>query len=491
MYTEDYENRGFPFRDFLLKLILIIIFVFLLVWLLPKFISPKTVENNNSSNNNNSNSEISATNSQIFMDNINMMKDAAISYYTDERLPKEVGTYEKMTLSDMIGKKLIVALVDKNNKACDVEKSYVKITKTDDEYILKINLKDSEKEDYILVHLGCYTYCDTDVCEKKETEILVKGAKTNNNTTTKNPTTTNETKTEQKENDNKEENSSDSSEENSKDEEVPVPVKNYIYEYQKTTGTKFSEWTKWSDWSKTSCNTKEINCDDNSTTCLKKLQMYTRKEQIGTYNQKYVATYNETVKTGSYTQKACSNYNYVIINNKTYVTTTSYNVINSITSSTTTANGWKKVGRASYSNPPRDTSTVHYEFVGADYSYCDDTCTSLPNFYYDKWVYTGSLKEVSSTTSTPTGTTISSSNSTTVTATCNSYTTKEIPIYGTISKSYIASRKEPLYGTVCYQSTKTRKVTTSGKTQYKWSYHNDTNLLNNGWSYTGASKLDS
>ena len=29
MYNEEYENRGFPFRDFLLKLILIIIFVFL------------------------------------------------------------------------------------------------------------------------------------------------------------------------------------------------------------------------------------------------------------------------------------------------------------------------------------------------------------------------------------------------------------------------------------------------------------------------------
>ena len=40
MYTDEYENRGFPFRNFLLKLILIIIFVFLLVWLLPKFIAP-------------------------------------------------------------------------------------------------------------------------------------------------------------------------------------------------------------------------------------------------------------------------------------------------------------------------------------------------------------------------------------------------------------------------------------------------------------------
>ena len=49
MYTEEYENRGFPFRNFLLKLILIIIFVFLLVWLLPKFIAPavnKDLKNN-------------------------------------------------------------------------------------------------------------------------------------------------------------------------------------------------------------------------------------------------------------------------------------------------------------------------------------------------------------------------------------------------------------------------------------------------------------
>ena len=59
------------------------------------------------------------------------MKKAAITYYTDERLPKNVGDSATMTLSDMIGLKIIVPLVDKNNKAVDVEKSYVKITKTD------------------------------------------------------------------------------------------------------------------------------------------------------------------------------------------------------------------------------------------------------------------------------------------------------------------------------------------------------------------------
>ena len=40
MYTEEYEQKGFPIKDFILKAVLVLIFVFLLVWLLPKFIAP-------------------------------------------------------------------------------------------------------------------------------------------------------------------------------------------------------------------------------------------------------------------------------------------------------------------------------------------------------------------------------------------------------------------------------------------------------------------
>ena len=47
MYTEEYEHKGFPFKDFLIKLILVIIFVLLLVWLLPKFITPTTIVKDN------------------------------------------------------------------------------------------------------------------------------------------------------------------------------------------------------------------------------------------------------------------------------------------------------------------------------------------------------------------------------------------------------------------------------------------------------------
>ena len=45
MYTEEYDKRPFPFRDFLLKFIIIVIFALFLIWLIPKFISPKTKTN--------------------------------------------------------------------------------------------------------------------------------------------------------------------------------------------------------------------------------------------------------------------------------------------------------------------------------------------------------------------------------------------------------------------------------------------------------------
>ena len=275
MYTEDYENRGFPFRDFLLKLILIIIFVFLLVWLLPKFIKPTTVENKETIK------EISAISSQIFQNNLDKMKEAAILYYTADKLPTEQGASDTMTLADMIGKKIITTLIDKNNKPVDVEKSYVKITKSTDEYILKVNIKDSEKEDYILVHIGCYAYCDSYVCEKKTTE---QGAvKPSKPSTPSNPT-------------------DDKKPEEPKDEEKdPTPTKTYIYEYTKTTGVQFSNGSSWGAWQKTSCDTKTINCSDSDPSCLMKLQRYDQKEKIGTFKQKHTA-YQQV---SSYEQTTC------------------------------------------------------------------------------------------------------------------------------------------------------------------------------------------
>ena len=680
MYTEEYERRGFPFRDFILKLILVIIFVFLLVWLLPKFITPTVNYNTKGYKNCPAStcdtSGINALTSQIFADNLERMKDAAISYYTDERLPKEVGESDKMTLSDMIGKKIIIALIDKNNKACDVEKSYVKITKMNDEYLLKVNLKDSEKEDYILVHLGCYTYCDSYLCQKQGTNVAVKGSKITNyvpikgsivrgvyyppkSTTivvvedkpiceykngkyyglygkvvsyetyksqcikpTPTPTPTPSKKyycvkhdgkyygkngtvvsyetyksqcshycvyyngsyygkygdkvnyetykkqctnpepkhycvyyngkyygkngtvvsyeTYKKQcmqpepkhycvyydgkyyDDNGNVVSRETYKKRCEQEEVHycgkyngkyygkygkvvsyetykkqcIPEVEYVYEYQKTTAAKFTSWTSWSAWAQASCSTEEVNCSDSSTSCLYKLQMYRQKEQIGTYDKTYARTRNVIRQTGSYQQKACSKYNYVEINKTTYATTTTttYTQTNTITSTTAhTVGGWVYNGRGSYSNPPSDSNAVHYKFVGADYSYCSDTCTTLPNYYYDRYTYSGGLTSVSSTTTpgnitSSTSTSTTSSTTTSSEASCGEYVVKTIPIYGTITVTEKSTRKEPLYGTTCYKSTKSRKLISNATTQYTWSTKNDTSLLNNGWVLTGNKK---
>ena len=491
MYNEEYENRGFPFKDFLLKLILIIIFVFLLVWLLPKFIAPAISKNLEANNKNVTISEksLDALTSQIFADNIERMKEAAISYYTVERLPEEVGESDKMTLSDMIGKKIITPLIDKNNKAVDVEESYVKITKTEDEYILKVNIKDSEKEDYILVHLGCYNYCEDYICEKQNkpsSDVPIKQGKEEDKVVIQPTPQPNPVPTPQP---------------TPQPEPVPTPQPNptptptpepdeedkeYEYEYAKTTNAKFSSWSKWNPYEKTSCDTKAVTCAANDTKCMEELKLYNRKEKIGTYEKKYVATSKKQVQVASYEQKSCKNWEYVIINEKTYAVTKTYTSITTVTGYTQgNVGGWNYVGRDNYTNPPTSSNGNYYVFVGADYSYCSDTCSTLPNFTYDQYTYTGDMSEVSSTGSAPTLV----GESTTVTAECGDLVVKTIPVYRTIEVSDVATRTEPLYGTVCYKSTRNRTLLEAGKTTKKWSYYNNLSLLNDGYYYTGSVRV--
>ena len=546
MYTENYERKGFPIRDFLLKLLLIVIFVVLLCWLLPKFIAPKITNYNNSKNNNLANSSFSSTelsglSSQIFADNLDKMKEAATSYFTKERLPKEIGESKKITLKDMIEEKLLVPLIDKNGKECNKTKSYVKISKLDDEYLMKVNLSCSEKEDYILVHMGCYSYCESAICDKKDSDDYeIRGSKETSivpfygtksgstkyyyyggSTTRYVPTSTSSSKgavyyITNINNYNTTNNHSGGSgsvinnitnnviniivnnchQHGTCPKPDPKPEVEYIYEYSKTTGATFTKWSDWTAWSKTSCDTKEINCSTSDPSCLYKLQMYKRREKVGSYQKAYTTSHQELTQLASYNQKSCSNFNYVIIDNTTYATTTSttttYTRINTITNTTASSTGgWTYTGRKSYANPPRDTAGVHYKWAGADYSYCGDTCTTLPNWYYDTYKYSGGLTKVSSTTTpgrTTTSTSTSSSTSSSLQVSCGSYVYKTVPVYGYITKYEKAYRTENLYGDVCYKSTKDRKKITDGKTQTRWSVYNDTSLLNDGWVYTGKKR---
>ena len=181
------NNNNFSLKDVIFNLLFIILFVFILLWLFPS----KSFLNKNGLYN----SDKTQTN-QVFNHNIATMKEAAISYFTTSRLPKKVGDTVKMSLSQMIDKKLLLSLIDSKGNVCEESLSYIEITKEDDEYILKVSLSCSDNEDYILVHLGCYDYCDGDVCERREPEQIL-----------------------------------------------------YKYQYKLEIPCKLTDWSNWSDWS--------------------------------------------------------------------------------------------------------------------------------------------------------------------------------------------------------------------------------------------------
>ncbi len=160
MYEE--RKHTFDWKGFLLKLIIILLLVFVIYQL---FAGVKT----------------NTLYDQIYNNNITTMKEAAVSYYTTDRLPKNIGDSETMTLQDMLNDKLLVDFVDKDGKACDTFGSYVTVTKVEnDKYTLKVQLACGDHIDYILETIGCHDVCTTG-CKNQITEYEFKKAM---NTTT-------------------------------------------------------------------------------------------------------------------------------------------------------------------------------------------------------------------------------------------------------------------------------------------------------------------
>ena len=143
----DIERRNSNFiRDILVKIVLVVLFVFLLTLLFPM-------------------PNLKTFYDAVFNNNVQTMKDAAEDWFTTERMPKEVGEEETLTLQDMLDKKLILPFLDKDGKECDTENSYVTVRKDEKEYVLKVYLSCNGKSDYIIEPIGCYNFCPDGKCE--------------------------------------------------------------------------------------------------------------------------------------------------------------------------------------------------------------------------------------------------------------------------------------------------------------------------------------
>ena len=197
------KKKGFAATPLLASLAMILLLVGLFVFLAGKYDKDTNVAVNSSDASylsaEASNEKTSPVGkARIFNENLRTIKDAAVSYFTNERLPRNIGDTVKLTLSEMQNKKLVLDIVDSYEKSCSSTKSYVEVTKEKNEYLMKIFLSCSDDEDYIIIHLGCYDYCKDHICEK----------------------------------------------------EVTPGITEFEYEYKKTIACKMTDWSAWSEWKK-------------------------------------------------------------------------------------------------------------------------------------------------------------------------------------------------------------------------------------------------
>lgn len=134
------ENKGFNWLKIAIEVLIIFIFVLILVW-----IFPMPGKNTNSN----------------YDENFETFRSAAKSYFTVDKLPKNVGDTVRMSLDEMIEKNIIRELKDEKGKSCDVSKSYVLVSKiSDTNYQLRVELSCGNETDYVLDTIGCYDTCN-------------------------------------------------------------------------------------------------------------------------------------------------------------------------------------------------------------------------------------------------------------------------------------------------------------------------------------------
>lgn len=432
MYEERKEK--FSFKSFFLTLLLVLLFVFLMLWLFPtkSYVDEKLQSTYDLE-------RLEVLYDEIFANNVARMKDAAIGYFTNERMPQTVGESKKLTLQEMYDLHLVLKMKDKDGKPCDTEKSYVEMTKYTEEYRLKVNLSCGSQEDYIIVYLGCYNYCSNGICEKR--------------VPTPAPTTPKEPEKEPEKPEN------------------PI-AKKYLYEY-KLVVKDSKTCANWTEWSKT-----KVTASD-----LVKVETKQVEEVVGYKTIKVPVTTTEIV-TKKVTERYISKYITELVKTGTkdvQVGTTTKTVTEEVQVGTVEVDTGK-IGTGT--KVPKNTSTIIYKVISEDTptncSYCENETIYTWKIYEIKSVY--EVREVTKTVP--------------VYKTINVYETKEVPVYDfrTVEKkeevettTYVDKKVEQ-YGKVTYYRSQTCKIN-KGYTDIKWSDTKlDSGLIGKGYKLTGNVK---
>ncbi len=482
MYEERKEK--FSFRSFFLTILLVLLFVFLMLWLFPTKWDVKDLQSTYDLE------RLSVLYDEIFANNVARMKDAAIGYFTNERMPKKLGETKKLTLQEMYDLHLVLKMKDKEGNPCDTKKSYVEMTKYDEEYRLKVNLSCGDQEDYIIVYLGCYDYCDG-ICEKRvETKPVFNPTPTPekkpnptptpdkpNPTPTPDPTPQPEKyscKVVDGKYYDKNGNVVNKTEYDKSCSSTPTPiVKKYMYEYKLVIDDK-TTCTDWSSWKKNKITeTNNVKIDTKIENEI--VDYKTVKVQTGTKT--------ETVVVGQKTEKYVVDYltELVVTDTKKVQTGTT---TKTITEKVQVGTVEKYAGIGSGTRVPEKTSTTVYKNVTVDTSDSCSYCNDKTGYTWEIWNIVPVYDVVEKTIEVP------------VYKTVNVYSEKTTPIYDykyvDVTEEKVTpiykNVKVPVYGDVTYYRQKTCTVKKGSKT-IKWSYSNiDASLIGLGYKLTGNVK---
>lgn len=484
MYEYEERKNQSSIKGVIVQILLMVMFIFILIWLFPTKSDLDKLKNTQSV------SSLEPLFDRIFNENIIAMKDAAKSYYTTPRLPKNVGDSVSMTLGEMLDKKIILPFTDSEGNQCDLEESYVKVTKEDEEFVMKVNLKCSDQENYLLVMMGCYDYCETGICEKDKSDIetpvlnpsnpttIIKETVVrpiyNNNITINNNNNCGDCEKPDEKPDDKYycsyvngvyygKNGNVVDKDTYKKECESGSSTEYRCKYMKVTNGSYTPWSSWSDWSETRQIASNLKQERYKTVTQQRQEKQIIGYKTVTYKDPNKPIYGQKqVLIGTRTQTNCAEYGYVITSTGQISTNVTYGP-------------WKSAGLVKLYSTPTNTSTERYTKVSVGTETCGDCGAKLYTIY---------KKETRTVSKNTSGSTSESS-----VYKCLRTSSYEVPVYGTknvIVDYDTSTKREAVYGLVTVTrnirlySYRTRSIK-GGSVDYQISNCDDKKLLDNGY----------
>lgn len=161
------KEKKINWLELFIKIIIVFIFILIIVWLVAKIANKNKL-------------------SDTFKNNINNMEKVATDYFKDVDLPLEKGKSKEITLGEMLEKGLIVSSEDQKEGSCDTTKSFSKITRKKDNYVLETTLECGNEKSTISKK---FSFKDCKNCDNKSNDKTTNDDNASKSTTTSNGVT--------------------------------------------------------------------------------------------------------------------------------------------------------------------------------------------------------------------------------------------------------------------------------------------------------------